>query len=323
MALEDDVFKVPESIPPFSKHTRHFSRISEEWPFASFTDDFYDDLPYCCTAQEKPLHKGSLAPLRDFNELRLRNLSTSTPFQTRDSISQFQDSGFTEYDVSTTFSSSCTLNSTQDSGRYSMCSDLSDADQVYSSLPLPRLSLESAFDSCAKSTDTDSAYESAYSSQDTISDCNSQTDLNLASKIEELKSSQSPDLFPGDNFFNILKKYTPTEPDRLIGRRIGRQQVDIVGELQVRNMSSVLKCILDNVEDIDLSSMRCVNKQWKQACDNDRSSSNRRAQALEKQRLRRLVLQQVCILSVHFSIKTSILCDNNVLSFWQFWCTIW
>lgn len=55
----------------------------------------------------------------------------------------------------------------------------------------------------------------------------------------------------GKNFYDVLEKYSPPEPDRLIGRNMGLDQVDIISLMSKRDVAS-LSCILSFLEPKEL-----------------------------------------------------------------------
>lgn len=70
--------------------------------------------------------------------------------------------------------------------------------------------------------------------------------LDLDLDIYQNQDSPSPVSTPGqhanvlnDHFKNVLEKHSPPEPDRLIGRKMGLERVDILNELGKRNVSCV------------------------------------------------------------------------------------
>lgn len=273
-----DIFKVPKLIPPFLKHQRHHSRLSEDW---SFADDFYDDFAYCTK-----VNLSCATPLEaEFNAFRTKRLSTSTPFLTHPSTCDSDKKKCQPNSLNST---------TKDSGRWSL--ESCDFDFIKCELPLPRLSLESQFDEVAE-IETDSAYESSFGSQGTLSDYFSQaSSLDLTGSSTSADFDATPHSKSIGDITALLSKFTPTESDRLIGRRMGRDFVDIIAELSSRNVSSVLSLVLVNVDKQDLCSMCCVSKEWKNVCDNDKAARLRIDEWKSEVRLHIVELQKVSIL---------------------------
>lgn len=55
-----------------------------------------------------------------------------------------------------------------------------------------------------------------------------------------------------NKFVDVLQKFSPREPDRLIGRKMGCAFVDIIVELDVRNISSCVSNILSYLDAKDI-----------------------------------------------------------------------
>lgn len=146
-----------------------------------------------------------------------------------------------------------------------------------SSLPLPKILLlpqfeETELQADAKSQDGDSAFEDL---SFTSSSC-SLPDGDLSQNSDYLEfdvpsSSSSLDLdfkpsLPDEASFiafeQILKQYSPPQLDRLIGRKMGCGQLDIISELHARGLVLVLENIFSMLSDKDLCSMTAVNSSW-------------------------------------------------------------
>ena len=75
-------------------------------------------------------------------------------------------------------------------------------------------------------------------------------DLSLCTSTSTAPLGHTSDL--EDRFEEVLQMFTPTAPDRLIGRKMGIPHVDILSELHYRNISSVLTNILGFLTPSDL-----------------------------------------------------------------------
>lgn len=103
---------------------------------------------------------------------------------------------------------------------------------------------------------------------------------------EHYSPSTSPALIASslaDRFNEVLQKFSPKEPDRLIGRKMGLLCVDIVYELSIRNISA-LSVITNYLDPKDLCSFCQVSANWKTICDGDKRATNRRVLFLQQQR---------------------------------------
>ncbi|OWF40151.1 F-box only protein 43-like [Mizuhopecten yessoensis] len=119
--------------------------------------------------------------------------------------------------------------------------------------------------------------------QEVSGECNC-TNNPCTSKGSELKSTCTSvsDSSLADRFNEILQKFSPKEPDRLIGRKMGLLCVDIVSELSIRNISA-LSVIFDYLDPQDLCSFYQVSQDWKSICDGDKQATDRRGQYLQRQ----------------------------------------
>lgn len=88
-----------------------------------------------------------------------------------------------------------------------------------------------------------------------------------------------------EEFASILQKFSPSEPDRLIGRKMGRDNVDILLELSIRNIGC-LSTILSLLEPEDLCRMCMVSRDWKSLCQADSKANARRKHLLQHNRSR-------------------------------------
>ncbi|CAH1772427.1 unnamed protein product [Owenia fusiformis] len=96
-------------------------------------------------------------------------------------------------------------------------------------------------------------------------------------------NEHSPILSPYQD--QILKKmmshFSPPEPDRLIGRKMGLDDVDILAELDARNISAV-STILAYIPTEDLCKICLVSQTWRTICYTDKRANIRRLTYLEK-----------------------------------------
>ncbi|KAL4217919.1 negative regulation of meiotic nuclear division [Mactra antiquata] len=82
-------------------------------------------------------------------------------------------------------------------------------------------------------------------------------------------------------FEEILQSISPTVTDRLIGRKMGREYVDFVTELDSRNISC-LSTILSYLDPEDLCRMCLVNQRWKAICDRNTPANRRRKRFIRR-----------------------------------------
>lgn len=91
-----------------------------------------------------------------------------------------------------------------------------------------------------------------------------------------------PFFSPLDRFHSqLLSKYAPPHPDRLIGRKMGLVAVDFISELQDRDLSHPISLILNLLASKDLLSASKVSDRWKLAVQSDQSA-NKRLQGIRK-----------------------------------------
>ena len=178
-------------------------------------------------------------------ELRSKTSSTSTPFSLRTNGAPTNSSGFG--DVSAT--------------SFSPAIVFPDGATVYDDddlPPLPRLSLEAVF----SLDDDDSAFvDSAFvDDASTSQNTDTSTDSGLCLSLAPSRAcAMCRGVVAGDQVaphceacVSVLARCQPACPDRLIGRRVGRQHVDIVGECVRLDLSVPISFILCHLEDCDL-----------------------------------------------------------------------
>ena len=90
----------------------------------------------------------------------------------------------------------------------------------------------------------------------------------------------------------VLQEVSPKDPQRVIGRKIGLEKVDIIGELKSRNILPALKVLFSHVSDADLSTLCCVSSAWNDAVCADVESNSRRLKSRSSQVL---VTEKVCL----------------------------
>ncbi|XP_053323170.1 F-box only protein 43 [Spea bombifrons] len=71
---------------------------------------------------------------------------------------------------------------------------------------------------------------------------------------------------------------------RLIGRKMGLENLDILAELKYRNLKHVIACIFDSLNVESLCSVWKVSKEWREIVVQDKSAHQRRKVFLKKQR---------------------------------------
>ena len=209
----------------------------------------------------------------DFKKLTCRSNSTSTPFCNRLSDLEFprlkSESGFTdcEHGVAQIFAHFCTLKTMENK-----CSTMSH-DFVKLSrrnlklneelLPLPKVKLLAEFD--AESTDGDSALGDSIHS-DIHSDMSMHSHCNSIRSLDSNDFIQTPDLGivtsekrvfvkkerTDENIIqSVLEKFSPKNPENIIGRKMGLESVDILSELSYQSVPCV-STILSYLDDKDL-----------------------------------------------------------------------
>ncbi|XP_046574547.1 F-box only protein 5-like [Haliotis rubra] len=73
---------------------------------------------------------------------------------------------------------------------------------------------------------------------------------------------------------DVIQHFSPKEPDRLIGRKVGLEKVDILNEMHARSIEGV-SLVLSYLEPKELCRIRAVSRQWKTICDTDNRASAR------------------------------------------------
>ncbi|XP_033726575.1 uncharacterized protein LOC117316174 [Pecten maximus] len=115
-------------------------------------------------------------------------------------------------------------------------------------------------------------------------DCQCTNNTYMSEESELISTSASLNASSlADRFNEVLQKFSPKEPDRLIGRKMGLLCVDIVFELSMRNISA-LSVIFGYLDPQDLCSFCQVSKDWKSICDEDKKVTGRRVQYIQQQR---------------------------------------
>ncbi|ESO83183.1 hypothetical protein LOTGIDRAFT_236780 [Lottia gigantea] len=85
-------------------------------------------------------------------------------------------------------------------------------------------------------------------------------------------SSSSPSIELSARFQQVLSTFSPSVLDRLIGRKMGLEKVDIVSELSARNVMA-LSSIFSYLEPQDLCSMCQVSQNWRKVVHSDARAS--------------------------------------------------
>ena len=96
-------------------------------------------------------------------------------------------------------------------------------------------------------------------------------------------TSTPKDIIP-ESLNALLKQFSPSEPDRLIGRKMGLDYVDIVSELHNRSICS-LRLVFQHLDAKDLCRSCMVSSQWKSAVHTDTNSLKRKKLFLRSQKL--------------------------------------
>ena len=79
-------------------------------------------------------------------------------------------------------------------------------------------------------------------------------------------------------------KHLPSDPECLIGRHMGLEQMDILGELSRRSMDNIVDKILGNLagETRDLVRVGCVSREWRGFVRQNRSLNRQRVEFLRQ-----------------------------------------
>ncbi|XP_074656579.1 F-box only protein 43-like [Tubulanus polymorphus] len=84
------------------------------------------------------------------------------------------------------------------------------------------------------------------------------------------------------SFEDVLRMHSPRDPANLIGRKMGVDRVDVVAELDVRNVVGCLRAILAGLDGADLCRMAAVSRTWRRVCLNDSTANKRRVDHLNE-----------------------------------------
>ncbi len=143
-------------------------------------------------------------------------------------------------------------------------------------------------DSESKCSLSDTGYESQLS-------CSS-SDLLNSSHLQSL-----PTPLPSSTpiYDEILSHFTPSRPEQLIGRKMGLDSFDIIGELHSRNLIIPLQKIFEYLSDEDLFRICRVNSCWQQACHGDFEARRRQEFFTKSRTAARACLQKVCYTDVY------------------------
>jgi hypothetical protein len=82
----------------------------------------------------------------------------------------------------------------------------------------------------------------------------------------------------------IKNRLMPDNPEFLIGRRMGLDNVDILSELNQRSMNNVLDLIYSHLNPSDLVKIACVSKQWRQLIKQNSKLNEQRVQHIKLRR---------------------------------------
>ena len=219
----------------------------------------------------------------DFHKLAHRTRSTSTPWCSHKMASISTDSAyltgsadssaFNESIMTTTYTDACTLSDTFPSCNMWPTASKSTNHETM----VPKLNLVDEIMDCSHHESVDdsgihsdlSLTSNMFSSLDNMSpNCHppNQPDvlpvactpasLNLQKVHRPLTSTPSTDQVLQLQIEKVLKDFSPIVPDRLIGRKMGLKEVDIISELSLRNLSEPLNLVAEYLGEDDVC--RCV-----------------------------------------------------------------
>ncbi|XP_063407552.1 F-box only protein 5-like [Mytilus trossulus] len=241
--------------------------------------------------------------MEPFNPAKMRSVSTSTPILTREmvdqktpkvtrsmSTGQVNDSGFDE-----SFTDSCCGDETMCMStpstvyRNEKCTPVTNFNDMY------KYRGDSVLDesyTCAFNVKVNRFFETPGSTffADTIDDCDDireskrskRQSVNIPSYSLNLDLEPCPmELGTEDytsslveRFDEVMLKFSPIYPEKVIGRKMGLDHVDIISELSDRNISC--SAILQYLDPKDLCSMCEVSRRWQTVCNGDPVSRKRK-----------------------------------------------
>jgi hypothetical protein len=251
----------------------------------------------------------------DFSELSQRELSTSTPYFTRPvtkalvipQTPENNDSGICDKFASSNDSSDTFLHpsvlaswkqaTTPVKRRASFplcckhppdCYDFvcGSYESEIASLAQPStLYFEESCESDAHSqASADSAVDLSFSSCENPPKLSAESDFfdfEVSSRTDVPHDFQEPQTAQSDAtieaFEEVLKLFSPAQPDCLIGRKMGLSQVDIVTELHNRAMLTILEDIFSVLSDEDLCSVAAVSSSWRQVLKDCKNAHKRKS----------------------------------------------
>ena len=272
--------------PKFSsgRHKPH-SRLND-WHTIDYDDELFTDLSFCVKSSGHEVPSFT-AQAPDFSVLKERNCSTSTPLVSKNSDKLLKvsskrkgrlislqetndscDSGYGETDVISTFAS-CTLHTPGSlNNGHQKCSNYDlESDCPIFLQPLPCVSLENLFD-----------YNIEKESKQTVSknevvqirtdSCDSGFESQNFGYRSQSNSNRKQDASFNEKIAKLLTKFSPENPEALIGRRIGEEHIDIVGLLHTKNIDPAVRKICEYLSDENLCAFRCVSQLWNSVVKN-------------------------------------------------------
>ena len=265
-----------------------------------YDEELLIDLSYC-DRSIKNLFPSSKVALTFGDSLLIASYhgKTSTPFkevllnrnshvdvpqkQTGGLQSLVEDSGFNDDEsfVASSFASSCVITSPREQRRKRSFNGSSywsheapALEDEFSDIPLPCISLESHFDDVNSDDSSDSVHHEKLCQREPTA-CTTNAELSANGNFGDQSYRERTDSFKS-RFDQVLKRFSPKDTQRVIGRKIGLKEVDFIRELAGRSVLPVLNELFNNVTDADLCSMSCVSRCWARAVKTHKKANMRR-----------------------------------------------
>lgn len=83
----------------------------------------------------------------------------------------------------------------------------------------------------------------------------------------------------------VANHHIPDNPEFLIGRHMGLEQVDILSELNKKNMSTIIENIFSNLSVSDCVRVGCVSREWRSLIKQDHKRNKERVRLIKQKRL--------------------------------------
>ncbi|XP_013393097.1 uncharacterized protein LOC106160873 [Lingula anatina] len=229
------------------------------------------------------------------DNLVARNVSSETNIETRQGSYPENHLNCCKASAPNTTTEICDSDSNQSDSRRNHCQQLHSCQNVKDHNPEPHKRVLFDCDKKSVRSDLDLGFSPHISSSQPGYKNTCETTPPLLQKSPQTNrdslTSHRPPMPQKEDVWEMLTKgnLIPGEPDRLIGRKMGLQSVDVMWELHIRNISCV-STILGYMEGADLCRMCLVSSEWREICESHPKAQARRTQYMKHLRAKRIRL---------------------------------